>query len=253
MKIATYNIWNSSIAMPEREGHIIEEINSINADILVLQEVRDKGFSDKIYKDTNFKNHSFHNHSEEEEGLMILSKHKILSSQYCHYALIAEIEYQNNIILIASVHFPWKSVLKREYSIINIIAILNNIKSDYKFILGDFNCSPSSNVYRYLAGDISLNNTEASPYWTDLAKVSNEYLGIQIEVTLDLKNNPRWKEKPITDISKRFDYIFIHDCFPKAYPYLNNFKYFGKKISNTSKHCPSDHYGILADLKMPFE
>ena len=42
MKIATYNVWNSDTGMPEREHQIIGEINALDADVIVLQEVRNK-------------------------------------------------------------------------------------------------------------------------------------------------------------------------------------------------------------------
>jgi len=48
MKIATYNIWDSEAGMPYREDQIINEINTLDSDIIVLQEVRNKDFSEKI-------------------------------------------------------------------------------------------------------------------------------------------------------------------------------------------------------------
>ena len=119
--------------------------------------------------------------------------------------------------------------------------------------MGDFNCSKTSSVYQYLSGCRSLDGTEVTPYRTDLACVTNEVLGIKEEMTLDLLNNPRWKGKSITDISERVDLIFIHDCYPWLYPSLVDFKYFGKPIDKESVLCASDHYGVFAELQMPYE
>jgi len=77
--------------------------------------------------------------------------------------------------------------------------------------------------------------------------------GIKKEMTLDLINNPRWKGKSITDFSSRVDCIFIHDCFPKPYPILRDLQYFGKAVDEKSGYCASDHYGVFADLHMPYE
>lgn len=120
-------------------------------------------------------------------------------------------------------------------------------------MLGDFNCSKTSSVYQYLSGYRSLNGTEVTPYWTDLACVADEVLGVKEEMALDLINNPRWKGKPITDISQRVDLIFVHDCYPRPYPSLVGFKYFGKAVDAESGLCASDHYGVCAELEMPFE
>ena len=127
------------------------------------------------------------------------------------------------------------------------------MSSDYHFILGDFNCSEESSVLRYLGGNTSLNGTGVTAYWTDLALVAEELLEIKREMTLDIKKNPRWKGQSIIDNSSRVDCIFMHDCFPKAYPALKDFHYFGKAIGEKSGLCASDHYGVCADLQMPYE
>jgi hypothetical protein len=49
------------------------------------------------------------------------------------------------------------------------------------------------------------------------------------------------------------DCIFIHDCYPKEYPSLVDFKYFGKNIDKETGLCASDHYGVVATLDMPCE
>ena len=41
MKLATYNIWNSSAGMPLRFTQIVNEIVNLDADIICLQEVTD--------------------------------------------------------------------------------------------------------------------------------------------------------------------------------------------------------------------
>ena len=45
MKIAIYNIWNSEEGMPYRSEYIISEIQEIKADVICLQEVRNKATS----------------------------------------------------------------------------------------------------------------------------------------------------------------------------------------------------------------
>lgn len=262
MKIATYNIWNSDIGMSERENQIIAEINALVSDVIALQEVRNKAFHEKILERTNYKNYFFAPHGarvvtaepwRENEGLAVYSKHPIKYTKHIEYGLIVVVEHMENSLLFVNVHLPWESVIAKEKCIVSIMKEISAISSDYRFILGDFNCSETSSVHQYLKGDRSLHNTEANPYWTDLALVAEEYLGIKKEVTLDLRNNPRWKGKSLTDISTRVDCIFIHDCFPKPYPTLNNFIYFGKEVNEKTGYSASDHYGVFVDIQMPYE
>lgn len=155
-----------------------------------------------------------------------------------------------NAILLVNVHLPDTTVLGQERTIIAISKEISAIASDYRFILGDFNCDETSSVHQYL---LALNNTEVDSYWTDLASVAEEFLGIKKEMTLDLVNNPRWKGKPLTCNSARVDCILIHDVSPKPYPILKALRYFGKEVNEKTGFSASDHYGVFADLQMPYE
>ncbi len=48
MRIATYNIWNTDVGMPERMQSILTQIKLVNADILCLQEVKDGNFYEHL-------------------------------------------------------------------------------------------------------------------------------------------------------------------------------------------------------------
>jgi endonuclease/exonuclease/phosphatase family metal-dependent hydrolase len=189
----------------------------------------------------------------QDEGLAVYSKHPITYTKYIEYALMVVVEHMGSSILFVNVHLPWESVIAQEACIVNTIREIAAIPADYRFLLGDFNCSETSSVHQYIRGYRSLNNTEVSHYWTDLALVAEEHLGIETEKTLDLRRNPRWKGKSITDISMRVDCIFIHDCFPKPYPTLKALRYFGTEVSDKTGLSASDHYGVSVDLQMPYE
>ncbi|MAU00127.1 MAG: hypothetical protein CL608_23555 [Anaerolineaceae bacterium] len=248
--------------MPEREHQIIDEINALDADTVVLQEVRSEAFNERLLRGIDYKNACFAPHAgrvvtmepeRQTEGLAVYSKHPIRHTQYMEYALIVVVEHMGSSILLVNVHLPWDSVLAQEECIVRIIEEISTISSDYRFILGDFNCSETSSVQQYIKGYRSLNKTEVHHYWTDLALVAEEFLGIRKEMTLDLSNNPRWKGKPLTDNSSRVDCIFIHDCFPQPYPTLKGFSYFGKAVNEKTGFSASDHYGVFAELHMPYE
>lgn len=262
MKLATYNVWDSDAGMPERENQIIDQINSLDADVIALQEVRNEAFNERLLQGTEYKNFCFAPHAgsvaaekpwRQNQGLAVYSKHPIKYSKYIDYALVVIVEHLGSSILLVNVHLPSDSILGQEESILSIIKEISPISADYRFLLGDFNCSEASSVHQYLKGYRTLRNTEVNRYWTDLALVAEEHLGIKLEKTLDLGNNPRWKGKSLTDISMRVDCIFIHDVYPNPYPALKALRYFGKETHENTGYSASDHYGVFVDLKMPYE
>ncbi|MBQ8169062.1 endonuclease/exonuclease/phosphatase family protein [bacterium] len=247
MKIASYNIWNSS-TNAKRFNQIAEEINEINADIIGLQEVPDRNYHDQLLKLCEYKYATFFSHSGEEEGLSVFSKHPIIESKYLECSLIAFVKYNDVVINITNLHLDWKSALKREKEIIALNNATKKSKSDYAFMLGDFNCSVNSSVHQYLLGQSSLLGEEANPYWYDLAESYAGTTQTSPEITLDFKNNPRWVGVNTIEINQRFDRILLQNTYPKTYPVLKNFTVFGKEISLQTGMAPSDHYGVCVEL-----
>lgn len=262
MKLATYNVWDSDVGMPEREKQIIEQIKALDSDVIALQEVRNEAFNERLLQGTKYKNHCFAPHAgsvatakpwRQSQGLAVYSKYPIKYSKYIDYALLVIIEHLGSSILLVNVHLPSDSILGQEECILNIVKEISSISADYRLILGDFNCSEVSSVHQFLKGYRTLRDTEVDRYWTDLALVAEEHLGVKLEKTLDLRNNPRWKGKSLTDISMRVDCIFIHDVYPNPYPSLKALRYFGKEVNEKTGYSASDHYGVIADLEMPYE
>lgn len=247
MKIASYNIWNSDRGFPKRLNQIIDEINSLEADILCLQEVSQERL-EVILQGT----HYTFDYSVEQEGIVgelaILSKHPILFKAEGKYALISVIEYQGIKLSIANLHLPYDRIKEREDEIIKVESDVLGVEADFSFILGDFNCSEHSSVYRFLSSDVTLNGHECHTYWIDLALVAEERHDIKREMTLDLMHNPRWKTGNVCDCSARVDLIFMHDCFPNDYPAMQAYRYFGKSVDEETGLSPSDHYGVMVDL-----
>lgn len=250
MRIASYNIWNSNRGIPKRLNQIIKELNQINADIIGLQEV-DSERLNIILNETNYKYHF--NIAQEGLGgeLAILSKYPIISKDYGKYSLLTVIDCDGIYLAIADVHLPYDSTLQREQEIIKVESDIQKLEVDFRFILGDYNCSENSSVYRFLSSEMTLNGNECKTYWIDLAMVAEERNGTKREMTLDLMKNPRWKNDNVCDCSARVDLIFMHECFPKEFPVLNEYIYFGKSVDEETELSPSDHYGVLADLTFP--
>ena len=95
MRIATYNIWNSEKGAPWRFEQIVDQIIQVKADVICLQEVKDREFHEGIAKKTGYQYHCFHCHDGEEEGLSFLSKYQIVETKYVPCALLAKLETDN--------------------------------------------------------------------------------------------------------------------------------------------------------------
>lgn len=248
MKVATYNIWNSDRGMPLREQQIIDEIKALNADIICLQEVKEETFNTLTTEISEYKYSYYYNARNECDGLAVFSKYPILTKKYTSCAIITTCEYANHTYLVVNVHLPWDSIIRKEQYIVEIIGETAKIKADYAILTGDFNCSENSSVHQYLTGERTLLNSEANPIWYDMAEAYADITDTKLENTLDLRSNPRWKDKTVACTSARCDRIYLRDAFPKPYPQLKAFSLFGKNINEQSGYCASDHYGVVAEI-----
>ena len=253
MKICTYNIWNSDINYNSRLELLTNVINENRIDIIGLQEVRDENAIKFIKDNCGFEYSVWKKYSDCEEGLGILSKYPIAYSETnwdnkeeVHNSGVMRIiiDYKGISIGLTNVHLDYKSALNREIEIVEAMKRIDSSISEYEFILGDFNSYPNSSIYRYLTGQQSLENHVVS--YIDLHKSYSLKNKINLDVTLDFNNNPRWDNERPLDISGRFDWILIKNPYPKKSPSLNEVKIIGDEIVNGIT--PSDHYGVLCDI-----
>jgi endonuclease/exonuclease/phosphatase family metal-dependent hydrolase len=113
---------------------------------------------------------------------------------------------------------------------------------------GDFNCTDSSDVQRFLLGECLLNNCESKPCWFDLALSYAELTNTGVEDTLDFRKNPRFQKNTI-EVNARFDRILLRNTYPQAFPTLNSCSVFGQTIYKDIELAASDHYGIAVELE----
>lgn len=250
MRLATYNIWNSEAGMPKREQYIINEIINVKADIVCLQEVQDKAQAERIAYKANYKHYFFENYGDEAEGLCIISKvplTKCNSWLDSANALFCAFTYNDKVIAVVNLHLPWEGSLKREKQITDIVEGINNEKFDYAFLAGDFNCSDTSDVQRFLIGDCSLANVEAVPHWYDLALSYADFTKANAECTMSFRENPRFKNNTI-EPNARFDRILLRNTYPCELPVLKDCSIFGRKIYTDINLSASDHYGVVIEI-----
>ena len=251
MQIATYNIWNSESGMPYRSKYIISEIQKVKADVICLQEVHSREMAEEIAMKAGYQHCFFDNYPNAEEGLCILSNIPFKESDswldntnaiYCAFVCNAK------KISVINVHLPWDRVAERERQIVDIVAAIDKKQSDYVYMAGDFNCSDTSDVQRFLNGECLLNHRESKPCWFDLALSYAELSNTKVDNTLNFRENPRFKNNTI-EINARFDRILLRNTYPCDFPVLSKCTVFGQKIYEDINLSASDHYGVAVEVE----
>lgn len=247
MRIATYNVWDSNIGMPARFGQLIKEIVGIRADIICLQEVTD---SEKHERFSRFCEYE-HSYWQSEAGLSILSRYPIVTAADLEYSAYACINVEGKAVLITNVYLPWDRASLRERAIVDIVGRTADIKADYAFLAGDFNCSENSSINRFLTGEQSLLGADA--YFFDLAESAAKINGSKPSATLNFRENPRWgkaEPKNTIEVDRRFDRILLKNPYPAELPKLKDCRIFGKAVSAETGLAASDHYGVVVEIEL---
>lgn len=254
MKIATYNIWNSNCNFNIRLKLLCKLLVNCNADIIAIQEVKNKEVVDYIKDQCKYEYSLWKKYYDQNQGLAILSKYPVVfaetnwekeSNVHNSFVLRTIIDYNNKKIGVTNLHLDYESALNRETEIVKAIKMIETYnKSDYELLLGDFNSYTESSVYRYLTGKQSLNNHATN--WIDLYEIYAAKTGIKPRATLDFFNNPRWDNENVMEIPGRFDYIMLKSPYPKKNPILNSVNIIGD--NRELELTPSDHYGVICDI-----
>ncbi|MBR5446071.1 MAG: endonuclease/exonuclease/phosphatase family protein [Clostridia bacterium] len=248
MKILTYNLWNSSAGMPQRAVHICDTLLSCHADVLCLQEVPDAHTAEEIAEACSCPTVLY----SEVSGCALLSRLSAEFSWHHRYAVGSLLHAEKKTILSISVHLPWNSTHDRETAISEIVQEAEKQDTDYIIFAGDFNCSDTSDVHRFLTGDCTIERKDA--YYYDLALARQAVTETGCMPTLDFRRNPRWGvAEPVNtiEIPQRVDRIYLKNPYPAPLPVLQDCGIFGTEPDRVTGLCPSDHYGVYAVLQIP--
>ena len=249
LRVATFNIWNNKETWSIRRKAIIDEIISINPDIIALQEVPNFKELEFILKEVGINHYSFMPYPDYDEGLAILSKFPLEETSTTNDVL-NQCAQRVTVIIdglsfgLTNVHLDWKSAASREKEIVEVIRWVSESKTDYEFLCGDFNSSPHvSSVYNFLVGEISIHSFDTS--WIDLGQRLKS-------PTLDFLNNSWLQNRNLNTIRipVRYDWILLKSCYPKQEPKLINIEIFANQPSSKDQIQPSDHYGVFTDLSV---
>ncbi|WP_214850459.1 endonuclease/exonuclease/phosphatase family protein [Exiguobacterium sp. s193] len=255
MKIATFNIWNKQVEWEKRIEAICGEIQRIDPDIIALQEVKTFISAESnmnVARCISEELKSFHCIFKEypdspDEGLAFLSKFPITStdmiwntdtdeSNYCAIRII--VKHDDLDYGITNVHLNWRTPEIRQKQIMTVNQWISDNQKSYEILCGDFNDFPDSNTHRYL-----IYND-----WFDVA-LSYEKKGFKAQPTLDYSNNTHLNSEKISQKMLRYDWILLKSKTPLKSLQIDSVKIFGDKLLDKYAVLPSDHYGVLAEIK----
>ena len=267
MRIATYNLWNSTVSWAQRLAAIAEELTVLDADVVAMQEAptqaTDKqSLIDFFRENTPYPNGLHLKYPEEPdegdspEGLAILSKRPVEPvwssweddrATANNWAAKAVVDCCGASLSVTNVHLDWEHRASHEQHIAEIVRdVTEKCPCDHDILCGDFNDDVDSRVARFLAGEVSI--AGSSTQWRDLAHAWHAVLGEVAPITVNFAGNP-WRAETGDEVPARFDRIYLRSGKSSRNLRVVRAGLFGKERANSLGIVPSDHFGVFVDLK----
>lgn len=271
MRIATYNIWNSTLNWPQRVAALAEELVILDADVVALQEAPTQAREHQtivefLCEKTNYP-YVLHmeypdppDDGDRPEGLAFLSRfpvRELLTSWEApntasnnNWAVKIVIDWTGVALGVTNLHLDWVSATGREEHLARIVEdVVDKLRCECDLLCGDFNEDPDGPVGRFLQGIQS--DSLSGTLWRDLAHENQQANGAVAEMTLDPPSNPRWSGIENKEPSRRFDRIYLRSGSGVPPPRVIRVGLFGKEPTNRYRIVPSDHYGVFVDFDLP--
>ncbi len=259
VKVLTWNLWWRFGPWEARSAAILASLKKIDADIICLQEVWDDGhrnFAKEIADALGFyfiyapgakPNNIF-------MGNAILSRWPVLRSEITNLhepkgaeetrvAVFAEIDGPRGKIPVFCTHLHWQMHHShiRQQQVVELTRFIDRMRP-WKFppvLCGDFNADPQSDEIRMLTGQTSCptKNLVFHDAWAFLHANRNGF-------TWD-NQNPYVAEEFEPD--RRIDYVFVGWPRAKGAGHIVGCKLVA--TASVDGVQPSDHYGVLAELR----
>ena len=265
LRVATLNIWNRFGPWDRRLEAIRAGVGAIAPDLMGLQEVvrLDPGDGDGLDQSAaiadGFGYHVAYGRAHDEKwwGNAALSRWPITRS-HCfelprvgtderRTLLYADVSSPFGSIPFFVTHLNWKfeDGHVRQAQVREIVARVEALASPEALpaiVVGDFNAVPSSDEIRFLRGLTSLDGSTRVYYQDAFAVAGDGSAGI----TYARRNE---FAAPLREPDRRIDYIFVRgrDARFRCEP-LDARVCFDEPHEGTF---PSDHFGVLATLRMP--
>ncbi|MCP4439602.1 MAG: DUF504 domain-containing protein [Aureispira sp.] len=246
LRVATFNTLTDkyekeTIQTKLRIPAILEQINALEADIILLQEV-DAPLLKELLQIAALQGwyssdvqRTAKNYYQE---LVILSKYPFTFVEYQHSEqkkfLIGSWSINGQVLHIANVHLTSnrskEALTVRTNQLKGIFTYLNSLKGEV-IIAGDFNSRGTDGLEL-----LSMEGFE--DLWPTLNNIAEGY-------TFEPSKNPLAKHLSLTGLPARFDRVYLQSENWKA----TSITLFGNKAINTEGLFASDHYGLLTSLE----
>lgn len=246
IKILTLNTWHDHGPWRERWEILMQELRSLDADIVGFQEVFDMTLADDIKKRSGYPYLAV---SGEPSGLVFLSKFRPVeqaclvmdtrspTEEYRRYAFYVQVEFPGGRRLaLFNTHLSWKAAEERvrEEQVQELAAFVKARTGALPaVIMGDFNTAPETLSIKFLTG---------AEKWVDTFAFANP--GAR-GLTWDYKNPFAEKERDKM-AERRIDYIFIRGGTGKVPGIVSSQLVFNAPSADGIY--PSDHFGVMTDL-----
>ena len=239
--MVTLNTWGHDGPYQKRWNFFLEELKTLNPDVVCLQEVFEPTLTEQIKKTLNFP----YSVASTEAGLAMITRFTVLSEKVVNYKTASPIESYNRRAVIvtlragtkkitfANTHLAWKPE-DEATRLGQVQELLRAVKKekDPAILAGDFNDTPESapvqevkrSGYHDLYG--SLHPNEAGLTWDN--------------------RNPFIQTHAVKLPDRRIDFIFAQERLLTTSPSKICSVVFNHP--NSAGVYPSDHYGLFAEI-----
>lgn len=260
LRVATLNIWNTEGPYRDRFPLMIEAIQSINPDILCLQEVYDHPDFPQVVQFAEFLGYNFQAFTQAtridgvpfgqatlaHKALEIVDAQTLGTVPYKETRVAGwlRVRTHDQTVLLANVHLTHRleASVTRQHQVLALIDNARRLRSGSEAVIlaGDFNAPEQSDEIRFLRGECALNNE--SCFYQDAYRLRNEDAGFTY-------CNANTFAAPAYEPDRRIDYIFVSQAEAKtgSYLVLDSGRFADQATDDV---WPSDHFGVWADLAM---
>ncbi len=270
MRIASYNVWNSTVDWSRRLASLVDEWAVLDTDIVAMQEAPTRATDTQSLVDffraqTDYP-HALHREypaepadGERPEGLAFLSKLPFEDHQVNwengrdtanNWALRVIVDWQGRSLGVTNIHLDWEHSANRRQHIVSIVRdLIGELPCDHDVLCGDFNADADSRVARYLLGECPID--DHTTLWRDLAHEGHASRGGVAPITLDTLGNPHLTGRQTGPSPGRYDRIYLQEGEADIESRTLDSGLFGNVPTDSSGIVPSDHYGVFVDLERP--
>ena len=277
LRVATLNIWNKSGPWLDRMALLADELKTLHADLVGLQEVLElqtprgtQNQCSEICGDYHWVygvGHEMSGPFIPKDGKLLfgnallsrypIRRHEVIPlpgtalSDQERSLLHAVVDAPFGPLHVFVTHLNWKldEGWVRERQVVAIADAVRARADESAFpalLMGDMNAEPDSDEIRYLRGMTRLGQARSTRF-ADVWEYTRDHREQQLGYTFDGKRNPyaaTYSEPP-----RRIDYIFVHGPgrHGNGRPEHVSLAF---EASRGGVRC-SDHYGLVADLHAP--